>query len=129
MAEKKDISEVIQKLDQLAMVRAELDDQQRQVNEIVEMLFDMHPEARDSRDAIRATMNTYQDQATKLESEIREFVVKHEESIKGSDLHAVFAKGKTSWDGAKLDGFAAAFPAILEFKKTGKPSVSIRKCS
>jgi len=48
------------------------------------------------------------------------------ESAKGSRLHAVYAKGRVTWDGKLLQGYAAAHPEIEAFKKIGEPSVSIR---
>ncbi len=48
-------------------------------------------------------------------------------SVKGDVLHAVWTKGRVSWDSKKLEGLAIAIPAVLEARKEGEPSVSIRK--
>ena len=48
-------------------------------------------------------------------------------TVKGTGLMAVYAKGRTSWDGKRLDGYAAAHPEILAFRSEGQPSVSIRE--
>jgi hypothetical protein len=61
-----------------------------------------------------------------LEAEIKQAVIEHGESVKGSLFHAVFAKGRVSWDTKSLDGYAAAHPELLSFRKQGEPSVSIR---
>ena len=62
-----------------------------------------------------------------LESEIRASVLAAGISIRGEFLHAVFSKGRVSWDTRGLDGYAIAHPEITSFRKTGEPSVSIRK--
>lgn len=46
---------------------------------------------------------------------------------KGSRYMAVWNKGRESWDGKALDGFAMAHPEILQAKKTGSPTVSFRQ--
>lgn len=48
-------------------------------------------------------------------------------TVHGKNLMAVYGKPRTSWDTKKLDGYAAAHPEILAFKKVGdKPTISIR---
>jgi len=47
-------------------------------------------------------------------------------SEKGSRLHAVYTKGRESWDSKGLGGYAVAHPEVNAFKKVGNPSVSIR---
>ena len=49
------------------------------------------------------------------------------EDLKGSLLHAIYAAGRASWDTKALEGYAVAHPEILQFKKVGEPSVSIRE--
>lgn len=61
-----------------------------------------------------------------LETEIKAAVISHGASVKGSFFHAVFAKGRVSWDTKSLDGYAAAHPELTAFRKEGDPSVSIR---
>lgn len=47
-------------------------------------------------------------------------------SVKGQFLHAVWMKGRESWDGKLLAGFAIAHPEILTARKVGEPTVSLR---
>lgn len=60
-------------------------------------------------------------------NEIKRLVITCGESFKGTFLHAVFAKGRVSWDTKRLDGYAVAHPEIAAMRSTGEPSVSIRK--
>ena len=61
-----------------------------------------------------------------LDKWIRDEVMKLGTSIKGSRLHAVWSKGRVSWDSRKLDGYAEAHPEIKQFRVEGTPTVSIR---
>jgi len=61
-----------------------------------------------------------------LTKDIKDAVLTHGASVKAVHLHAVWSKPRTSWDTKALNGYAVAHPEILEFRKTGRPSVSIR---
>lgn len=61
-----------------------------------------------------------------LKSNIVSSVLSTEESTKGSRLHAVYSKGRTTWNSKLLQGYAVAHPEINAMRETGNPSVSIR---
>ena len=61
-----------------------------------------------------------------LDYDIRAAVLKLGASIKGNRLHAVWAKGRVTWDTKSLDGYAAGHPEIAQFRKEGAATVSIR---
>jgi len=61
-----------------------------------------------------------------LERTIKADVVANGATVKGSSLMAVYSKGRESWDGKLLNGYAVAHPEILAAKSVGAPSVSIR---
>lgn len=65
--------------------------------------------------------------ALNLENLIIDEVLKRQEGMKGEFLQAVYSKGRTTWDAKRLDGYALAHPEILELRKTGEPSVTIRR--
>lgn len=63
-----------------------------------------------------------------LEVSIREKVKVIGITVKASQLQAVWSKPVTKWDTKSLEGYAAGgHPEILQFKKEGEPSVSIRE--
>lgn len=62
-----------------------------------------------------------------LETEVKQEVLKHGASVKATFLHAIWSKGRVSWDTKSLDGYATAHPELLTFRKEGEPSVSIRR--
>jgi hypothetical protein len=67
--------------------------------------------------------------AAEQEAAIKAAVTAHGTSVKGTHLHAVYAKGRASWDNTGLTGYAVAHPEINVFKTVGAPSVSIRATS
>ena len=77
--------------------------------------------------AVDANITSLTDEIKALVIERAPTVAEKERSIKGAYLQAVYSKPRTSWDTEGLDGYAVAHPEITKFRKTGKPSVSIRK--
>jgi|SRR5690606_6055929 len=61
-----------------------------------------------------------------LESEIKKDVLSFGQSVKGTFLHAIFVKGRVSWDTKALDGYIKAHPELASLRKEGEPSVSLR---
>jgi hypothetical protein len=57
-----------------------------------------------------------------LKNDVNDSVLTEEKTIKGEKYTVSYVKGRSSWDGKKLDGYAAAHPEILQFKTTGNPS-------
>jgi hypothetical protein len=61
-----------------------------------------------------------------LAGDIKAAVVAEGASVKGTFLQAVYSKPRVTWDSGKLEGLALAFPPLLEARKIGEASVSIR---
>jgi len=61
-----------------------------------------------------------------LEAEIKHDVLRHGQSVKGSQLHAVYYHGRVTWDTKSLDNYADAHPEILGFRKEAEPSIQLR---
>lgn len=62
-----------------------------------------------------------------LTAAIKAEVLEFGASVKATFLHAVYGKGRVSWDTKAMDGYAVDHPEILFMRKEGSPSVSIRK--
>ena len=60
------------------------------------------------------------------ESLVKEAVLREGASVKGKHLHAIWSKGRVSWDTKKLDGLMIALPQLNDCRTEGQPSVSIR---
>jgi predicted transcriptional regulator len=121
-------NEIKLKLDQLAEFQSQRDVAMLEKQRLLDEIYTAEIKARmaeiEAEFAIKTEGITTNIAA--LESEIKRAVVEHGASVKGSVLHAVFAKGRISWDTKSLDGYAAAHPELLSFRKEGEPSVSIR---
>ena len=86
---------------------------------------------------VRELLETLQSAADDLTTRADEERQKIEQSIKARVLEAgatqrygliqaVFTGPKVTWNGKLLQGYAVAHPEILDFRKSGAPSVSIR---
>lgn len=64
-----------------------------------------------------------------LRGHVKESVVATGESVKHAGLHAVYAKGRVSWDTKGLNDYATDHPEIEQFRKAGNPSCSIRNAA
>ncbi len=67
-----------------------------------------------------------QDRIKLLETEIKEEVLGLKQSLRGKGIDVVYNKGRESWDGKILTGYAVAHPEILAARKVGNPTVSFR---
>jgi hypothetical protein len=61
-----------------------------------------------------------------LENEIKGAVLQHGSTVRGSRIYAVFYRGRISWDTKGLDRYAESHPEVVEFRKQGEPSVTLR---
>ena len=58
---------------------------------------------------------------------IKEEVLTRGESVTGDPLSAIWVKGRHTWDGKGLAGYAVAHPEILAFQKVGNPTCAIKE--
>lgn len=120
--------EIKKKLDRLAEFHAQLDAAMLEkqslldtiiTDEIKKRLEEVEAEYAAKTEGVSANIG-------KLEAEIKQAVIANGASVKGAFLHAVFTKGRVSWDTKSLEGYAVAHPEVLSLRKVGDPSVSIR---
>lgn len=113
--------EIINLLNELAVIKAEQEVQQNVYNaRSRELLIELDAE-------FQPLLTDLQTRFTALRSEIEEAILAHGKSVKGGKLQAVYSKGRTTWDGKLLEGLALAFPQLENARKVGQPSVSIRE--
>lgn len=60
------------------------------------------------------------------EAGLKAWVLAHGATVKAGRLQAVYMPGRVTWDAKALEGYAAAHPELLPFRRVGQPSVSIR---
>jgi hypothetical protein len=61
-----------------------------------------------------------------IEAEIKNDVLLYGESIQAGTYRAVYVQGRVSWDNDGMNHYAASHPDILQFRKQGQPSVTLR---
>jgi len=66
------------------------------------------------------------DQIKNLQDKVKAEVLERGETVKGDQITVIWNKGKATWDGKLLEGYAVAHPEILAAKKTGSPTVSFK---
>ncbi len=116
-------------LDELSELYAQRDlstlEKQRLIDEV------LTPEIKAKISEIEAEFNgksdTVSEKISTLETQIKDEVKKNGASVKGQFLHAVYTKGRVSWDSKTLDGLMIAVPQLASARKEGEPSVSLRK--
>lgn len=62
----------------------------------------------------------------RLEAEVKHAVRQVGASVKQEGIHAIYARGRVTWDNRGLSQYADTHPEVLEFRRIGNPSVSIR---
>lgn len=123
-----DENEIKQKLDQLAEFQAQRDAAMLEKQALLDEIYTAEIKVRMAEIEAEFSGKTeaVNENIAALEAEIKQAIITHGASVKGSVFHAVFSKGRVSWDTKSLDGYAAAHPELMIFRKEGEPSVSIR---
>lgn len=69
----------------------------------------------------------HREHVAELEAMIKAEVLKIQATVKSERFMFVYNKGKKTWDGKRLEGYASAHPEILQMQNVGEPTVSVRK--
>lgn len=120
--------EIKQKLDRLADLQAEQaklhQDKQDEVG--IFITPEIKTKLAEIDAAYKADEEALHSKIVELDLSIRTGVLNLGASVKGNKLHAIWNKGRVSWDPKALEGYAAGHPEIMPFRSEGQPSVSIR---
>lgn len=119
---------ITEQLDRLAEMQAQLDNIKAHYESLRKSIIPAEIQAQlDEIDAEQATsLETAQQGIDTLTEAIKQAVIAEGATVKGAYLQAVYTKGRETWDGKSLTGYAAAHPEVLAFRKIGEPSVSLR---
>jgi hypothetical protein len=124
---------IIEKLDQLAEYQAQRDAANLAKQELIDAVYT--PEIRQAIADIEAEFTLKNmvvdekiaDTEAEIKAELLDLGEIPIEQRKGKYFMAVYVKGKTTWDGKKLDGMMSIIPALKDARKVGDPSVTIRR--
>ena len=122
---------IAEKLDRLAKLYAEQEALGAQKQALIDQV--LPKEIRDRLKDIDAEFSQKAEAATAnieaLEAEVKAETLAHGESVRGPGIQAVWNKGRQTWDSKGLASYGEAHPEILQFRKEGEPSVTIRRAS
>jgi len=121
--------EISQNLDMLAELQATQDAVRLEKQGLIESVFT--PEIRQKIAEIEAEFAEKESSLAvgieQLTKDVKAAVITFGESVKGQRLHAVYSRGRDSWDSKTLMRLAKSIPEIWGAHSQGKPSVSIRR--
>jgi hypothetical protein len=63
----------------------------------------------------------------KLEAEIKAAVKEAGESVKGQYIHAVYVRGRITWNTDKMEAWRKDHPFLDDARKEGEPSITLRR--
>jgi len=118
---------IVEQLNQLAEIRDLVKGFESDLVDVVEQALRCCPDKKARYEELKEHLDTAHGMETTVTGSIKQSILEIKESVRGPLLHAVYAAGRASWDTKALEGYAVAHPKILQFKKVGEPSVSIRE--
>ena len=121
------VEQIEKQLNVLAERQEDLTRNQKKMVKLIDKLFKRHPTAAKQRAIIQQTIDVYVEQVATQVQTVKDAALVLKETVNGEDLQAVYSQGKTSWITDQLLGYAKTHKVILEMKKQGDPSISIRK--
>src|SRR5262249_9754233 len=71
-------------------------------------------------------LETVRGEGSELEAEAREAVLAFGASFRHAGIHAVYIRPRVTWDTQGLARYMETHPEVAEFRRVGKPSVSLR---
>ena len=121
--------EIGEQLDLLAELQAMQDAIRLEKQGLIDQI--LTPEIRQQIAEIEAEYAVREETVTErldeLTKGVKAAVITFGESVKGQRLHAVYSRGRDSWDSKTLMRLAKSIPEIWGAHSQGKPSVSIRR--
>jgi len=120
---------IAQKLDQLSSLYSQIEALQAEKQKLIEEVIPPELRARlsDIEDEFAQREEAANESITALEARIKADTLSFGETVKASGFIAVWNKGRVSWDNKGLTGYAQSHAEILQFRKEGDPSATIRR--
>lgn len=103
-----------------ASVRAEKEERRAVVLEQVRAQLEQIDAAYD--DELRAA----DEAVSRHEAEVRHAVLQAGQSVRHEGVHAVYVRGRVTWDGKGLSEYSESHPEVEQFRRVSPPSVSLR---
>lgn len=118
---------VVDKLNRLTDLRAAVDlTRLNYEGKRAEILKQVQPELEAIESEYGPLLEAAEANAAALESEIKNDVLLRGESVHNEHFQAIYMKGRVAWDNDGISNYARAHPEVLQFRREGQPSVSLR---
>lgn len=120
------------------MSRTEQFEKKEDIVRLLETKAAIELQIADKTSLLRSLLNTIKSEVDRLtieeqkalaecELQIKKLTLAFGGTVDGSVYQSTYNGGRVTWDSAGLNGFAAAHPEIEQFKREGKPYVSIKR--
>jgi hypothetical protein len=123
------MNDITQKLDRLSRLYGQKQKYSSEKQGIIDGL--LPPEIKAKIDEVEAEFQQQEEIISQsidsLENEIKADTAKFGATVKSSGLMAVWSKGRITWDTKGLTSFAGSHPEVLEYRREGKPIISVRR--
>lgn len=121
--------EGIDALDRYAECETFLDVARLRHEEAMEALVpqELKDEMRRLKSLYAAAISGTTSELGELRKQINAITLALQHTVRGEYRQAVWNKGRTTWDMPALKAYAKTHPEVAVLKKTGKPSVTVRK--
>ncbi len=123
------MNDIQERLDQLADWQAKRDVLNMSKQDMIDEI--LTNEIREQLASIEAEFmpkfTALEENIAELTEQIKRDVLINGATVKGSFLMAVYNKGRVSWDSKQLEGMMAIIPGLVNARKEGEPSITLRK--
>lgn len=122
---------IAEKLDRLNALYAERDEIGSQKQTLIDQVLppDLRARLNDIEEEFAQKAQAATANIEKLEAEIKAETLAHGESVRAAGIQAVWNKGRQTWDSKGLASYGESHPEVLQFRKEGDPSVTIRRAA
>lgn len=127
LKEREVAKEVVRMFEVLRAARAHASDVEAEYLAARKLVMDSVREQLDEIDVSFAEqLQAANEASSAAEKAVRELSLKLGRSVGIAGIKAVYSSPRVTWDSAKLASYAESHPEVKDFRKVGKPSVSMR---
>lgn len=122
---------IAEKLERLAGLHADREGLEAQKQTLIDQVIPAEIKARlnDIEAEFAQKVQAVSANIEALEAEVKTATLAHGESVRAQGIQAVWTKGRQTWDSKGLSSYGESHPEVLQFRKEGEPSVTIRRAA
>jgi len=122
-------NKIVKLLDELYIVKQAIVTEQQYLEDMIDNIIpdEIKEEIQGIKGEFEPKINGERERSGRMEKAIKHLAVAHGSTVRGRDLMAVPAAGRTTWNKDTLQALAIDNPSIWTARKIGKKSCSIRE--